>query len=324
MKPRIYIDGQAGTTGLSIRERLAGREDLELLSIEESRRKDPDARRELLSAADVAILCLPDAASREAVELAEGAPTRFLDASTAHRVAEGWVYGLPELAPGQRDAIRAARRVANPGCYPTGVLLLLRPLLDSGVLGPDAPICIHALSGYSGGGRQMIERWESSAMGLTALPFEAPYALDREHKHIAETTRYSGLAAPPAFVPAVGPFYAGMRTEIPLHRALLGETGSAARVAEVLAERYRGEPFVRVELIEKASSDERAFDPERLNGTNRVDLAVIGNPLGHVLLIALLDNLGKGAAGAAVQNLNLMLGFDERLGLDPTLDARAA
>lgn len=316
MKPRVYIDGQAGTTGLQIRERLATRDDVTLLEIDEARRKDPKAREELLRAADVAILCLPDDASREAVTLAGDAPVRFLDASTAHRVADGWTYGLPELAPEQRDAIRKARHVANPGCYPTGVVLLLRPLVDAELLPPTTPIAVHALSGYSGGGRQMIERWEDASTGLASLPFEAPYALDREHKHVPEMTRYARLAAPPQFVPAVGPFRCGMRIEIPLHRAILPEGTTAEALHAALAARYADEPFIVVRPFAKTvPADEHAFDPRVANGTNRIELHVLPNPLGHVLLVATLDNLGKGAAGAAVQNLNLMLGFDERTGL---------
>ncbi len=317
MKPRVYIDGQAGTTGLQIRDRLAPRTDVTLLEIEESRRKDPAARTELLRSADVAILCLPDDASREAVTLAGDAPVRFLDASTAHRTADGWVYGLPELEPAQRDAIRSARRVANPGCYPTGVILLLRPLIDAGLLAADAPVAVHALSGYSGGGRQMIERWEDHATALASLPFEAPYALDREHKHVPEMTRHARLAHRPHFVPAVGPFRCGMRIEIPLHASVLRGV-AASQLHAALAARYVDEAFVNVpSLSTSAPSDERAFDPRAANGTNRIDLHVLPNPLGHVLLVAVLDNLGKGAAGAAVQNMNLMLDLDEASGLAP-------
>lgn len=313
MRARVYIDGQAGTTGLQIHDRLVGRDDLELLEIAPERRKEPAARTELLRAADVAILCLPDDAAREAAELVGDAPTRLLDASTAHRVAPGWTYGLAELAPGQRREIASARRVSNPGCYPTGVVLLLRPLVDARLVAADAPIIVHALSGYSGGGRQMIERWEDPSTGLPGLPFEAPYALDREHKHVPEMVRHAGLAQAPQFVPAVGPFRCGMRLEIPLHR-MLGPDPQAIHAA--LCARYAEERFVRVAPFSRAiAADEFALDPRGANGTNRVDLHVLPNPLGHVLLVAVLDNLGKGAAGAAVQNLNLMLGRDEALGL---------
>jgi N-acetyl-gamma-glutamyl-phosphate reductase len=326
MKPRVYIDGQAGTTGLQIRERLTRRDDIDLLEVEESRRKDPAARAECLRSADVAILCLPDDAAREAVALAGNAPVRLLDASTAHRVAEGWVYGLPELTPDQRAAIRASHRVTVPGCYPTGVVLLLRPLIEAGLVAADAPVSVHALSGYSGGGRAMIERWEDPAAGLLGIPFEAPYALDREHKHLPEMKRYSGLARMPHFVPAVGPFRCGMRMEIPLHAAILPGEVSARQIHEALATRYADEPFVRVEpLAESAPTDERTLDPRRLNGSNRIELRVLPNPLGHVLLIATLDNLGKGAAGAAVQSMNLMLGVDEGRSLvDPEGQPSAA
>ena len=325
MPPRVFIDGQAGTTGLRIRELLADRPDLDLVEIPADRRKDPEARRELLGSVDVAILCLPDDAAREAVALAADLPCRILDASSAHRVAPGWEYGLPELEPQLRAAIARARLVSNPGCYPTGVSLLLRPLVDAGLLATEAPIAVHALSGYSGGGRQMIEKWEDPAGGLGSLPFEAPYALDREHKHVAEMVRYARLAGPPQFVPAVGPFRCGMRIEIPLPAGLLARgahgpgsdpAGLAAAAQAALATRYAGERFVRVHpLAAPFPADERTLDPRVCNDSNRIELRVVGNPLGHILLVAVLDNLGKGAAGATVQNLNLMLGLDESRGL---------
>jgi N-acetyl-gamma-glutamyl-phosphate reductase len=314
---RIFIDGEAGTTGLRIRELLAARPELERIEIEPARRKDPAARRECLAAADVAVLCLPDAAARETAALAEGLATRLLDASTAHRIASGWVYGLPELMPEQRRAIASARRVSNPGCYPTCTTLLLRPLVDAGLLAPGVPLVIHALSGYSGGGRAKIERWRDPALGLERLPFEAPYALDRVHKHVPEMSLHARLETDPQFIPAVGPFECGMRVEIPLHARLL-EGASAKQLHEALAARYAGERFVRVlPVAEAVSEDERVFDPTLCNGTNRIDLHVVPNPAGHVLLVALLDNLGKGAAGAALQNLNLMLGLPEDAGLRP-------
>jgi len=318
MAMRVTVDGHAGTTGLRIREWLEGRGDLEVLTLPEERRKDAEARRELMAAADAAVLCLPDDAAREAAAWAAEAGTRVVDASTAHRVAEGWVYGLPELEPGQRERLRAAERVANPGCYPTAFLLLVRPLVDAGLVDRAAPLALHALSGYTGGGRAMVEKWEAPGSGLLSLPFEAPYALDRVHKHMPEMQRYSGLVHPPQFVPAVGPYRCGMRVEIPLHASLLPEGGAEAgkRAWEALHERYRGEPFVRVEpLDEPLDIDERRFDPRRCNDTNRMELHVVPHPSGHLLLVALLDNLGKGAAGAAIQNLNLMLGLEERAGL---------
>lgn len=321
MSARVYIDGHAGTTGLRIREWLVGREDLELLTLPDHDRKSADARRACIAKSDVAVLCLPDDAAREAAGWAAEAGTRVLDASTAHRVGDDWVYGLPELTPDQRAAIGSASRVSNPGCYPSAFLLLVRPLVDAGLLAPDSALAIHALSGYSGGGRTMIERWEDPPNGLAGLPFEAPYALDKIHKHIPEMVRYSGLSREPQFVPSVGPFRCGMRVEVPLHAdALVGASSLAAGAGkllwEALDERYRGEPFVRVHPVSDAlGSDEHALDPRICNDTNRIELRVLPHPSGHCLLIGVLDNLGKGASGVAIQNLNLMLGIDETHGL---------
>ena len=317
MASRVYIDGHAGTTGLRIREWLARRDDLELLSLPEASRKDPSARRQQIEACDVAVLCLPDDAAGEAAGWAEGSPAKILDASSAHRVAPGWTYGLPELEPGRRQQIARAGRVSNPGCYPTAVVLLLRPLIDAGLLSAAAPITVHALSGYTGGGRALVERWEDPAGGLLAQRYEAPYAMDREHKHIPEMTLYAGLEHEPHFVPAVGPFRCGMRVQVPLHAEIPGPGGDGKRIWQVLHERYRGEPFVRVlPLAEPLEYDERSFDPTACNGTNRIELRVLPHPRGHVLLMAILDNLGKGAAGVAIQSLNLMLGCEETTGLD--------
>ncbi len=316
MTSRVYIDGHVGTTGLRIRQWLAGREDLELLTLDEDSRKDPARRRELLECADLAVLCLPDTAAREVVSWLGTSETRILDASTAHRVAEEWVFGLPELAPGQRPAIAAARRVSNPGCYATAVILALRPLVDVGLLVADLPLSIHALSGYSGGGRNLIEKWEDPAADLLRLLYEAPYVLDSLHKHIPEIQRYARLAREPQFVPAVGPFRCGMRVQIPLHGDFLhaGVTGKA--IWEALEERYRGEAYVSViPIAEPLGVHERSFDPQACNDSNRLELRVLPHPSGHVLLMAILDNLGKGAAGAAIQNLNLMLGLGETKGL---------
>jgi len=316
MAPRVFIDGHVGTTGLRIRDWLAGRRDLQVIELPESRRKEPAARREAIAGADLAVLCLPDAAAREAASFAREEGVRVLDASAAHRVAPGWTFGLPELAPGQRAEIAGAERVSNAGCWATAAILLLRPLLDAGVLPRDAPVPVHGLSGYSGGGRDMIARWEDPARGLLAQVYEAPYALDRVHKHVPEITRYSGLAHPPVFVPAVGPFRCGMRVEIPLHAETAPDLAGGKRVFEALEVRYRGERFVRVLPIrEPLDSDERSFDPRACNDTNRIELRVIPHPSGHVLLLAVLDNLGKGAAGVAIQNLNLMLGLPEQSGL---------
>jgi len=316
MKAKVYIDGHVGTTGLRIREWMETRRDVQLLTLPEAQRKDAGARREHARAADVAILCLPDDAAHEAVEWAADVPTRIIDASSAHRVAPGWVYGLPELSATQRDAIRTAKLVTNPGCYPSGFLLLVRPLIDAGILTADNPLTVHALSGYSGGGRQMIEKWENPEGKLLALPYEAPYALDRVHKHIAEMTKYAGLRHEPYFEPAVGPFRCGMRVQIPLHASLLPSTIKAAEIWEALQTRYHHEPFVKLQPFkEKLDTHERSYDPQACNDTNRMDLHVLPHPSGHVLLMAILDNLGKGASGVAIQSLNLMLGLDETAGL---------
>ena len=316
MTARVFIDGQVGTTGLRIRDWLADRDDLELLEIDDARRKQPTARRECLEAADLAVLCLPDDAALQAARWLRDGPTRILDASTTHRVAADWVYGLPELDAKQREAISAAKRVSNPGCYPSAAILALRPLVDAGLVHAGTPITVHALSGYTGGGRRKIERWQDPELGLAALPYEAPYSLDTRHKHIPEMTLHCGLEREPHFVPAVGPFACGMRVEIPLHAGLLAAKSSAKSIWEALHERYRGEHFVAVRPMLKArTADEFALDPRACNDTNRIDLHVIGHESGHVLLVSILDNLGKGAAGVAIQNLNRMLGLPEERGL---------
>ncbi len=310
--PKVFIDGSYGTTGLRIREWLADRDDIEVLSLPEEDRRDADARKALLAEADLAVLCLPDDAAGEAAALADESGTKIIDASTAHRVADGWTYGLPEMDPSQREAIREETHVSNPGCYPMGVILGLRPLVEEGLLLDDAPITVHALSGYSGGGKDMIARWEEPESALNDLPFESPYALERRHKHIPEMTRYSGLLHEPQFVPSVGPFITGMRVEIPLHRAILAGAATAEVISDLLASRYADEKFVRVNSIDESLAyADPAFDPRAANGTNRIDLSVLPNELGHVLLIAQLDNLGKGASGSAIQNMNLMLGLPE-------------
>jgi N-acetyl-gamma-glutamyl-phosphate reductase len=316
MAPTVYIDGQAGTTALRIREWLAGRNDLEVLTLPDELRKDPSARRQALHDAGVVVLCLPDEAAQEAVQWLSGSAVRILDASTAHRVSDGWIYGLPELVAGQRDRIAQASRVANPGCYASAVILLLRPLVDAGLIAAETPLAIHALSGYSGGGRALIERWEDPKRGLLNLGHEAPYSTGKVHKHIPEIMAHAGLRAEPQFVPSVGPFRCGMRVQIMIPAAALPRSASSQAIWDALAARYENDRFVEIEpLTDGSDAEESSFDPQANNGTNRISLRVLPHPSNHALLMARLDNLGKGAAGAAIQNLNLMLGIPESSGL---------
>ncbi|MCU0898923.1 MAG: N-acetyl-gamma-glutamyl-phosphate reductase [Cypionkella sp.] len=305
MTATVFIDGEAGTTGLQIRDRLLGRSDIRLIQIDPDRRKDPAARREAFAAADVAILCLPDAAAVEAVALCEGLPTRIIDASTAYRVNPDWAYGFAELSAQNRARIAGAARVSNPGCYPTGSIALLAPLVAAGVIAPDAALSINAVSGYSGGGKALIAEFDEGTAGAFFL-----YGLDHKHKHLPEITQHSGLTRRPIFVPSVGNFAQGMIVSIPLH---LPKGQTAAQIRDCLAARYEGSRFVSV--LDEGSLTARV-NPERLNGTNRMELSVHASAEGdRVVLLATLDNLGKGASGAAVQNLNLMLGMDEGAGL---------
>ncbi len=306
-RPTVFIDGEAGTTGLQIRERLEGRSDIELLSIDPAKRKDVDVRAKLLHKADVAILCLPDAAAREAVELIANPDTVVIDASSAHRTAEGWTYGLPEMKAGQRDAIRASKQISNPGCYPTGFIALVRPLVEQGLLPAECPVTVNAVSGYSGGGKTMIAEFESED-----IPYRA-YALGQAHKHQPEMKYHAGLSHRPVFTPAVGNYAQGMIVEVPLALWSLDKVGSRADIHKALLDAYRDEGFINVLSLSDADALTGVL-PEACNGTNMMDLFVFGNDE-QVRLIARFDNLGKGASGAAVQNMNLVLGFDEAAGL---------
>ncbi|SFJ59570.1 N-acetyl-gamma-glutamyl-phosphate reductase [Jannaschia pohangensis] len=302
MTTAVFIDGEAGTTGLQIRDRLHDRSDIRLIQLGEADRKDEDARREAFAEADVAILCLPDDAARQAVTIA--GDTRIIDASTAHRVAPGWTYGMPEL-PGQRAAIAKARHVANVGCFATGSIAMLRPLTDAGILPPDHPAVLTGVSGYTGGGKSLIAEHEAGQ-----APDFYLYASGQSHKHVPEIMAYGGLTRRPLFQPAVGNYAQGMIVQLHLHADLLpGNVAGYARIEAALRDFYAGDPFVSV-----AQSGDR-IDPQAVNGTNRMVLSVQGNGTTHVTIVAALDNLGKGASGTAVQNLNIMIGTQEDAGL---------
>ena len=315
MTAKVFIDGEAGTTGLQIHSRLKDRRDLELVSIDPARRKDAGARAEMLNGADLVILCLPDDAAREAVALITNPKVKVIDASTAHRVAAGWVFGFPESEPEQRAAVAAATRVSNPGCYSTGAIALLRPLVRGGLLPADWPVSVNAVSGYSGGGKAMIAEFEDpAAPNHTTAPYRI-YAMGLEHKHVPEMQTRVGLEHPPLFTPAVGRYAQGMIVEVPLPLWALPVRPTLEQIHSALDTAYAGQRFVEVASLAQAAAI-KTLDPEGLNGTNRMRLHVFGNAeRGQARLVALLDNLGKGASGAAVQNLNLMLGLDEGAGL---------
>lgn len=305
MTAKIFIDGEAGTTGLQIRQRLEGRNDLSLIHLGEANRKDKAARQAALQEADIAILCLPDAASIEAVALA-GGNTRFIDASTAHRVNPDWTYGFAEMTAGQRDTIRQAQFVANPGCYATAAIALLRPLQEAGLLPTDYRACINAVSGYTGGGKQLIAEFEAGQAGAFFV-----YGLGQQHKHLPEIVKYSGLSEQPVFVPSVGNFAQGMAVQIPLHFPQLAGNPTVQSLRDTLAAHYADAP----NLVVNSAPPDR-LNPEAQNGTNQLHITVAGDEkTGRSVLVATLDNLGKGASGAAVQNLNLMLGMAEDTGL---------
>jgi N-acetyl-gamma-glutamyl-phosphate reductase len=314
MTYRVYVDGQEGTTGLQIHEMLARRGDIEVLRIDADRRKDPAERARLLNAADVAFLCLPDAAAREAVALVDSPRTCVIDASSAHRTASGWTYGLPELRPGQRDAIRAAKRISNPGCHATGFVLLLRPLVDAGLVDAGALLAATSITGYSGGGKKMIAQYEAGGDARLASP--RPYGLALAHKHIPEMMVHGGLRVAPVFMPIVANFYKGLSVSVPLHLSQLKAGVDGAAIQNALAAHYAGERFVQVLPLSDPAmfEDGGYFDVQACNDSNRCELFVFANDR-QALLLARLDNLGKGASGAAVQAMNIHLGLDEGLGL---------
>lgn len=321
MTAEVFIDGEAGTTGLQIRARLEARADVRLIRLADHERKDPTARARALNAADLAILCLPDQAAREAVALIDNPAVKVIDASTAHRTDPAWTYGFPEMDAAQAAAVTESKRISNPGCYPTGAIALLRPLVAAGLVPADFPVTVNAVSGYSGGGRKLIERYEDPANPDHITAALRSYALGLQHKHLPEMRVHSELDRTPLFVPSVGNYRQGMMVQVPLQLWALPGKPEPARLRETLAEHYAGQDFVTVASAEDCAGLED-LDPEGLNGTNAMRLYVFGNPAGdRAVLAAVLDNLGKGASGAAVQNMNLMLGLDPQTGLDQRLAA---
>ena len=310
MKPKIYIDGKEGTTGLQIYERLGGRDDIELLLIDEDKRKDTEERRKFLNAADIAFLCLPDAAAREAVSLIENNTTRVIDASTAHRTDPDWDYGFAELSKAHREAIKNSKRVANPGCHASGFISSVYPLVANGIIAEDTALTCASLTGYSGGGKKMIAEYEGEKGGALYSP--RIYGLNLRHKHLPEMQLRCGLTRPPVFSPVVDDYYKGMATTISLHNDLLSCGKSAKAVWETLADYYRDQAFIHVAPL---GGETPMLAANTLAGRDTLTLVVCGNET-HTTVTALFDNLGKGASGAAVQNMNLMLGFPETTGLN--------
>jgi N-acetyl-gamma-glutamyl-phosphate reductase len=311
----VFVDGQEGTTGLQINEYLAQRSDIEVLRIDADKRKDLAERQRLINASDVTFLCLPDAAAKESVSLVTNPKTCVIDASTAHRVNPDWVFGLPELCPEQRAKIRASKRIANPGCHATAFILALRPLLAAGLIAVDTQIAANSITGYSGGGKSMIADYEAAAASPTQLKAPRPYALALAHKHLPEMQAYTGLTVAPIFQPIVGPFYKGLAVTAYLNPAQFSPAATPADVQKIIADYYAGERFINVLPVDlEATTAGGFYDVEANNGSNRVDIAVFGNTE-RMLLIARLDNLGKGASGAAVQAMNVHLGVEESLGL---------
>ncbi|NJD24713.1 MAG: N-acetyl-gamma-glutamyl-phosphate reductase [Betaproteobacteria bacterium] len=315
MTTTVFVDGQEGTTGLQINEYLAQRADIEVLKIDADKRKDLAERKRLINASDVTFLCLPDDAAKESVALVDNPKTCIIDASTAHRVDPAWTFGLPELAAGQRAKIRASKRIANPGCHASAFILALRPLVAGGLLQAATQVAANSITGYSGGGKKMIADYEAASASPTQLRAPRPYALGLAHKHLPEMQAYTGLTAAPVFQPIVGPFYKGLAVTAYLHPAQFARKATPADVQKLLADYYAGERFIRVLPVDlEANTVGGFYDVEACNDTNRVDIAVFGNAE-RMLLVARLDNLGKGASGAAVQAMNVHLGVDEGLGL---------
>ena len=317
-KPTVFIDGAEGTTGLQIHSRLEQRNDIEIVSIPPEKRKDAQARANMINSADIAILCLPDDAAREAVSFVSNSNVKILDASSAHRVAGGWVYGFPELEANRREEIRNAKRVSNPGCYPTGFLACVRPLVAAGIIPKNFPVTINAISGYSGGGRKMMEEYQGISEEQANDYSYGVYGLTFGHKHVKEMHQHSGLQSPPLFAPAVGNFEKGMLVQIPLALHALDNKFSGELIRNTLAEYYQQEKYVTVAPLNDESSLRKGkfLETQAANNSNSVQIFVFANDTTQeALLVARLDNLGKGASGAAVQNLNIMLGLDEDLGL---------
>lgn len=319
MSYKIFIDGEAGTTGLQVRDWLLQHPETQLIQLADADRKDPAHRRDAMAAADAVILCLPDESAIEAVAMAAGLNARIIDASTAHRTAEGWVYGFPELTKGQRDRISANRHIANVGCYASAMIAMIRPLTEHGLLSADAAISVSAVSGYSGGGKSLISYMQDDVSGANT-PHHFAYALNLDHKHLPEVMMHGGLNKPPIFTPMVGDFYAGMMVMVPLHLDQMQKQVSLADIYTALGQHYQDEQFIKVHAPnDQHQMNDRGFlGMDDLVGSNRMDIHLFypeKRPDTTALLVARLDNLGKGASGAAVQNMNIALGLDEATGL---------
>lgn len=311
MTYKVFVDGQDGTTGLQINEYLAKRNDIEVLKIDADKRKDLQERKRLINASDITFLCLPDAAAKESVSLVDNTNTCIIDASTAHRINPDWTFGLPELCKEQREKIRKSKRIANPGCHATAFILGLKPLVASGLLPADTQIAANSITGYSGGGKKMIEQYQSPKR----IDAPRPYALTLSHKHLPEMSAYTGLSIAPIFQPIVGPFYKGLTVTSYVHPSQFTKKITPENIQQILADYYQGEAFIRVAPFDaEANTTDGFFDVEANNNTNRVDICVFGNEE-RMLIMTRIDNLGKGASGAAVQSMNIHLGVEESLGL---------